>query len=507
MDGHVENDVTRYMNRQQQQLPNLDEGRSGSKFSASTWPMDSKGFSTPSAAMLTAARPSSAAASNTQVTEDTAQQLLLHLEDEKDHEKQHHQPKESTNAQQNTRKKVEVVGGTTRLSFTTQKDGPATTAIADGSTTTTTPPPPVPSFYQPYWNLTCPLELSMFSGVHMGGGDYVHRAWAAREVAEKAVTYFAIADWSALEGRRIVFVGDSLMRQVFISMACLAWDRVVDYSIPWFHRRVVRTHHPNTVGNGPHSKFEEGRVLLRGGTELIYHHGIGGLLELGDEYQSHETETWIKACYLRRPLTALAPKYVDWSSTSPAPSGSAARDSITSTNVERERLTFHSRDVVLINASVHGARGFNLKNIVDLMECQKRNTVINKDVTAKGKPRANGHGPHRAGGEDAWPHFYYVVTGPRHFPTKTGAFEERLLTVAEDYDCINESTDREWQVEEASALSGYLPFIGTDMLPLQYKSGRMHVGGRDCLHWMQPGIPDLLAVDVLRYATARLGYR
>jgi hypothetical protein len=35
----------------------------------------------------------------------------------------------------------------------------------------------------------------------------------------------------------------------------------------------------------------------------------------------------------------------------------------------------------------------------------------------------------------------------------------------------------------------------------------MHVGGKDCLHWMQPGIPDLLAVDVLRYTTGRLGYQ
>lgn len=403
---------------------------------------------------------------------------------------------------------------TSPSSTTVQKDAAqAKTTTTANTKNSTTMPPPVPAFYQPYWNLTCPLELSMFSGAHMGQDDYIRRAWAAREESEKAVVYFAATDFSALKGRRIVFVGDSMMRQVFISMACLAWDRVIDYSIPWFHRRMVRIRQPNTIGSGPHSKFEEGRVLLKGGIELIYHHGIGGLLELGEEYQSHETETWIKACYLKQPLTALVPKYVDWSTVSSTSSVSTVRDSITSTNVKRERLTFHSKDIVLINASVHGARSFNMKNIVDLLKCQKRNTLVNSNgETAEFNPKPNKNSnnrgsPRHVGGGERWPQMLYVVTGPRHFPTKTGAFEKRLLTMTEDYDCIDESTDREFQEEESSVLGGHLPFIGTDILPLQYKSGRMHVGGRDCLHWMQPGIPDLLAVDVLRYIAARLVYQ
>jgi hypothetical protein len=354
---------------------------------------------------------------------------------------------------------------------------------------TSTPQPfPVPKVHQPYWNLTCPLELSMFSGIHMGEENFAHRAWAAREIAERAVAYFGTKDWASLENRRILFIGDSLLRQAFISMACLAWEDVEDYAIPWFKNRQVRTRQPNTISSGPHSKFEEGRVLLKGNIELIYHHGIGGLLELGEEYHTHETETWIKACYLGKPFTALAPKYLDWSAMGMSdPHVADPRLSINSETVQRERLKFDSNDIVLINASVHGSRGFNLKNILDLMECKKTHHVDQQ-------PSLNQH----------WPHFYYVATGPSHFPTKTGAFEKNLLGAKEDFGCIKTSTHRDPQTEEMSKLKDYLPLIGTDTLQLQMESGHLHVGGRDCLHWMQPGIPDLIAADVLRFVSARL---
>ncbi|KAG7338581.1 GDSL/SGNH-like acyl-esterase family protein [Nitzschia inconspicua] len=346
----------------------------------------------------------------------------------------------------------------------------------------------LPKVDQPYWNLECPLEMSMFSGIHMATPEYTNRAWAARDFANNAVSFFAQQDWSDMETRKIVFVGDSLLRQVFISMACLAWDRVDDYTIPWFQNRQVRQHQPNTVGKGPHSKFEEGRVLLRGNIELIYHHGIGGLLELGEEYHTEETETWIKACFLGKPFTGLVPKFIDWANVDAK--GGDPRMLINTDNVERERLSFGSEDIVLINASVHGGRKFNLQNIQELMECRKTRGV---DQNRKLKQQ--------------WPDFYYILTGPSHFPTKTGAFDKRLLDAEKDFECIQQSTYQDLQVEEKNKLNKYLPFIGSDIFKLQLDSGHLHVGGKDCLHWMQPGIPDLLAADVLRYVTARISHR
>ena len=141
------------------------------------------------------------------------------------------------------------------------------------------------------------------------GGDFFTRALKAHSLAEKVLPQIEAIDWKSLEGQRIFFVGDSLLRQVFISMACLNWNRVTKYAIPWFENRGVRSAQPNTVGRGPHSKFEEGRVQMEGNVELIYHHGIGDIIELGSEYESHNQGSWTKACYLKKPFTAVTPVF------------------------------------------------------------------------------------------------------------------------------------------------------------------------------------------------------
>ena len=32
---------------------------------------------------------------------------------------------------------------------------------------------------------------------------------------------------------------------------------------------------------------------------------------------------------------------------------------------------------------------------------------------------------------------------------------------------------------------------------MEFDSGDLHVGGKDCLHWFQPGIPDLVSYKVM----------
>lgn len=369
----------------------------------------------------------------------------------------------------------------------------------------------------------------MFSGVHMQGGgsggdggdaqgeDYLHRAWEAREVAEKAVTYFAMkTGWRGLENRRIYLIGDSLMRQVFISLACLAWnDMVVDYAIPWFDAgRAVKMRHPNTIGAGkPHSKFEEGRVLLKNNIELIYHHGVGRLLELGEDYQSHEDveNDWIMSCYMNKPLAALVPSIPDWSSLPFHDGDDDSRSKLTTSTVQRERLTLESQDIVILNAGVHSTRSLNFRTIADLFKCQKSKEGL------RGMGRKIEAEKERRGKltSTSWPHFLYLVTGPAHFPTENGAFDRTLFKKLGDggvdqnaqFACKATTNYTVPQSEEAVFCAEHdIPLIGMDMLPLERKNGEMHVGGGDCLHWLQPGIPDLVAADVLRYLTGRLAY-
>ena len=326
-----------------------------------------------------------------------------------------------------------------------------------------------PSLSHLYWNLSCPMELSMFSGAHMGG-DFLARAQKAKILARSSLSTFESVDWSALENRRIFFVGDSLLRQVFISIACLNWDRVENYAVPWFEKRGVSTRHPNTIGSGAHSKFEEARVLLKGNVELVFHHGIGGLLELGKEYQSHDPDLWIKDCYMKKPFTTVTPKF---------PESNHHMD-MSTLQVTREKIVLKSSDVVVINGSVHTERLLNLHNILDLLKCRKQ---MKYD-------------------EGSWPTLLYVMTGASHFPTETGAFEEDLLGREDDFGCTTESSFRGYQTDELQTLKGHLPILGKEILDIEYKQGDLHVGGKDCLHWLQPGIPDLLAADVTSFIAA-----
>jgi hypothetical protein len=305
----------------------------------------------------------------------------------------------------------------------------------------------------PYWNLSCPLEMSSFSATHMGK-DYQARAWEARTLALPAV--LQIQQLTRLNSR-IFFVGDSLLRQVFISMACL--NPIQYYAVPWYEKRPVRTRLPNTIRRGPHSKFDEARVWSHNNIELIYHHGMGGLLEL-EQYESHDPGLWIQQCLLGQPFTTTA----------------LTKQVQSETNIQRETIRLRPTDIVLLNGSVHGERDFNLQNIVDLQQCMQQSKV-----------------------KHLWPRFVYMVTPPEHFPTPSGKFEPALLNLTKDYKCRQEAVSNDRFQDEASRLHEYMPLVGKPVLDLQLSRGDLHVGGRDCLHWLMPGMPDLMAASLVDF--------
>jgi hypothetical protein len=317
----------------------------------------------------------------------------------------------------------------------------------------------------PYWNLSCPLEMSSFSAAHMGGPDFLLRAEQARQVALPAIEVLQQflqqhnnKNHSSLP-RRIVFIGDSLLRQVFMSLVCHLPKTETEIVVPWFTERAARTHQPNTQARGLHSKFEEARVWFEN-TEIVFHHGLGGLVALGPDYQSHDTHDWLEDCFRQRPFleaTVVA---------------KSERRMLTERTVQRETIRLQPHDFVVLNGSVHGDRTLNLNAIVDLMRC--------------------------VADQKKWPHFVYMATGAQHFPTPSGAFEKDLLE-QETWKCQAEITRHVQQQEEQRMLSPLLPILGQDVLDLQYKSGHLHVGNRDCLHWIMPGIPDLLAASLVRY--------
>jgi hypothetical protein len=317
---------------------------------------------------------------------------------------------------------------------------------------------PTPSMY---WNLSCPLEMSAFSAAHIGGEDFTQRAYKAQNLSYAALRQLEHNTPWLLHRRRIFFVGDSLLRQVFISLSCLYWNRVEKYAVPWFERRRGRTNHANTISHGPHSKFEEARVVLKGGTEFIFHHGIGGLLTLGQDYRSHDTNMWLEACMRGKPFTTTV---ID-TEYSPI---------VSELSVPRKTMELTTDDIVVVNGSVHGDRQLNLHNVADLMQCMDRD-------------------PHKK--EKMWPHLVYLTTGAEHFPTESGKFEEELIE--KKFTCRQQTGIDNRQKEESELVGGLLPILGKDVFDLELERGDLHVGGNDCLHWIMPGIPDLLAASLI----------
>lgn len=331
-----------------------------------------------------------------------------------------------------------------------------------------------------YWNLSCPLEMSIFAGSHMDK-HYFSRSIQARNLVLEKQALEHVQTWlnSSTYPRRIVFVGDSLMRQIFISLACLSWEHVTQYTVVWMDGtgKSSRTQHPNSYSKGEHSKFGEARVRLRSRVELIYHHGTGNLLELGSDYTTHELEEegWLQKArlsdtqlttYVPRIHKIRDPRHV-------GPQGWVAAER----NVNREKIRLNSMDIVLLNGSVHGfdKRLANLENIQKFSEYVQTNRL-----------------------KSAYPIFAYIMTGVSHFPTVTGVYDPNVPFKDE---CLTSNFNHDMQQDEYSRLFGKLPILGRATLPIQLESGNLHVGGGDCLHWLQPGIPDLLAAAVTDFAT------
>jgi len=73
-----------------------------------------------------------------------------------------------------------------------------------------------------YWNLSCPMEWSKYSCVHQGAHAHAeHSQKLTFEPSACSLPDIGMQSYALPRGRRIVFIGDSLIRQVFIAFACL----------------------------------------------------------------------------------------------------------------------------------------------------------------------------------------------------------------------------------------------------------------------------------------------
>ena len=120
-----------------------------------------------------------------------------------------------------------------------------------------------------YWNLSCPFEWVKYSCAHQGGS---HADLAKRVEYEASECDLPAFDASSLSraldgGKRLVFLGDSLVRQISISMSCMLHHAALikRFDVGWPKCSVGSWPCHDTVNCrkcGEHSGFNEMSIYL-----------------------------------------------------------------------------------------------------------------------------------------------------------------------------------------------------------------------------------------------------
>ena len=247
-----------------------------------------------------------------------------------------------------------------------------------------------------------------------------------------------------LDNRNVILIGDSVMYQIFISLVCLARSAggLVEYG-----RKA------KVIGNASIMFSEWGGKILTFNERkqaTVERNRDTFLSRLGES--ARPGHNWIKSCEDREVM-------------------------------KFEGVPLSSKDIVFTHATVHGdGRQSNMQKIVRLLTCMDH-------------ARNNGEDP-------GWPTIRIVASLPQHFPGPGGAYSDS--SVADTDGClisINPVESEFYQEETLHFVDNGIPLVGRD-LGLE-DLGMYHIGSTnpevklDCTHWSLPGVPDLIAKEIM----------
>lgn len=326
------------------------------------------------------------------------------------------------------------------------------------------PKRPTPTLY---WNLSCPLESSKLSQVFMASRRHLlnrthnnvsdteeeeihglRRAWVARNFSEQHHSLERLdraLQAHSFQGRRIVFEGDSLTRQLFTATACLAWSNgyLQAHMTEWreltdVDYQRIATHFPGFSNKGPHSQLLNSVVKLRGGGQLMFkdRYPTGGRYMYKRSVSQARYKAWTQTCARQEPL---------------------AFD-------ETTNLT--SVDVIVINAGLHPDRNSQVDTIKTMIQaCQGA----------------------------LYPHFVYMLTPLQHFWTRKGDYDARQLK-DDKWTCRPTVPDLQRQYGDINHFGNLTTLLGKSLD--QRDLGDLMIWRGDCTHWIMPGMHDVLAAEL-----------
>lgn len=256
----------------------------------------------------------------------------------------------------------------------------------------------------------------------------------------------------ALDNRRVVLVGDSVMYQIFASLVCLA----------------------RSAGGLVDEESLSAKVI--GGSQIMFDEWGGDLLTYNSRKQ--ETMERDRDLFLGR-LDEGARHGHDWLT--------SCEDRET---MRFEGISLTGNDIVFTHATVHAAgRQTNIDKIVRLLTCMEH-------------ARSNGEDP-------GWPAIWIVASLPQHSPEPGGEYSDAARVNSDG--CLMSIRPEEsdfYQQETLHFVQKGITLVGRD-LGLE-ALGMYHIGGAnpevklDCTHWSMPGVPDLIAKEMMEIASGIL---
>ena len=313
-----------------------------------------------------------------------------------------------------------------------------------------------------YTYSNCPFKMAKFSQYQLAKeGPFTSetdkminsamRAEMALDLSNNAKAYERVTN--ALQNhafnRTILLDGDSLTRQLFISLGCLLWSAgyVEDYVL---HHFVYNGGTISILKNANYTasskNFGAAHVKVKGGGEIYY--------------ISNPSKEKIDGLSKRMVHDAC----------------DAKKEHYEARYNGQDLLPMKKKDVVVLAAGHHEERLSYISAYKHFFQC------INDEKSNGTKAFTK------------WPHFFYQLSSVESFWTEDGMYGSPQIPGKDMMSCQPTVPSAVHRQEEREEFGGLVPFIADDV-DLK-KLGEYHVEHGDCLHWIQPGVPDLYAAQL-----------
>jgi len=266
----------------------------------------------------------------------------------------------------------------------------------------------------------------------------------------------------AFNNRKIILDGDSLTRQLFISLSCIAWSAgyVSDYTINnydvWEGSTNNVLHNINYTASEQFNK--QVHVKLKGGGDIYY---IDYFNHAASKKINHAKmiQHMINSACGSSGLLQLRQRHRYYK----------ARYSLDDND---SLLTLNKDDVVILSAGHHEKlRPMYLAAYKEFFQC-----IQDDSLKPNGKKRLSN-----------WPHFFYQLSTVSSFNTIDGEYTSEPIVGKDRMSCQSTNGSSKLQQEDRDNFNGSVQFIANSLDLSQMGDYHVGHGSGDCVHWIQPG--------------------